>query len=112
MHAPVRELNCFLAEAKPSATYKMIDRVAELRAIGKPIISLTAGEPDFDTPMHVRHAAIAATSCRAEIVSRWPPPRMQSRPAFACSCRGSASSWRISLLRHEARLLTARSASR
>jgi aspartate aminotransferase len=60
MHAPVRELNRFLAEAKPSATYKMIDRVAELRAIGKPIISLTAGEPDFDTPMHVRHAAIAA----------------------------------------------------
>jgi hypothetical protein len=28
IHAPVRELNRFLAEARPSATYKMIDRVA------------------------------------------------------------------------------------
>ena len=60
IHAPVRELNRFLAEARPSATYKMIDRVAELRAMGKQIISLTAGEPDFDTPKHVKHAAVAA----------------------------------------------------
>ncbi len=60
MDAPYLGLNRFLAEAKPSATYKMIDRVAGLRASGKPIISLTAGEPDFDTPLHVRQAAIAA----------------------------------------------------
>ena len=42
MDAPYLGLNRFLAEAKPSATYKMIDRVAGLRASGKPIISLTA----------------------------------------------------------------------
>jgi aspartate aminotransferase len=60
MNAPNRSLNHFLAEAKPSATYKMIDRVAALRASGRQIISLTAGEPDFDTPAHVRQAAIQA----------------------------------------------------
>jgi aspartate aminotransferase len=32
----------------------------ELKAQGKDIISLSAGEPDFDTPLHVREAAIAA----------------------------------------------------
>ncbi len=53
-------LNRFLAEAKPSATYKVMDRVAARRATGVEVISLSAGEPDFDTPAHVREAGIAA----------------------------------------------------
>ena len=53
----LQRLNQYLADAKPSATYKMIDRVAEKRALGAKIISLSAGEPDFDTPEHVRQAA-------------------------------------------------------
>lgn len=60
MNTELQRLNAHLAAAKPSATYKMIDRVAERRAAGKQVISLTAGEPDFDTPAHVRDAAIAA----------------------------------------------------
>jgi aspartate aminotransferase len=56
----LRRLNTHLAAAKPSATYRMIDRVAERRASGARVISLCAGEPDFDTPTHVREAAIAA----------------------------------------------------
>ncbi|MFK7165181.1 pyridoxal phosphate-dependent aminotransferase [Acinetobacter baumannii] len=52
-----QQLNRYLAEAKPSATYKMIDRVAEKRTSGAKIISLSAGEPDFDTPEHVRQSA-------------------------------------------------------
>ena len=60
MTAPVHELNRFLAEAKPSATYKVMDRVAGRRAAGDRIISLCAGEPDFDTPAHVCEAGIAA----------------------------------------------------
>jgi aspartate aminotransferase len=60
MTAPVHELNRFLAEAKPSATYKVMDRVAARRAAGDRIISLCAGEPDFDTPAHVCEAGIAA----------------------------------------------------
>jgi len=53
-------LNRRLEAAKPSATYKIIDRVAARRAEGAKIISLCAGEPDFDTPEHIRTAAISA----------------------------------------------------
>ncbi|MBS0476104.1 MAG: pyridoxal phosphate-dependent aminotransferase [Proteobacteria bacterium] len=60
MTAPAHGLNRFLAEAKPSATYKVMDRVAARRAAGAKIISLSAGEPDFDTPVHVCEAGIAA----------------------------------------------------
>lgn len=53
-------LNRRLEAAKPSATYKIIDRVAARRAEGARVISLCAGEPDFDTPEHIRTAAISA----------------------------------------------------
>ncbi|WP_426808188.1 pyridoxal phosphate-dependent aminotransferase [Pseudomonas sp. WOUb67] len=53
-------LNRRLEAAKPSATYKIIDRVAARRAQGARVISLCAGEPDFDTPEHIRTAAISA----------------------------------------------------
>lgn len=55
-----QRLNQRLASAQPSATYRIMDRVAERRAQGATIISLCAGEPDFDTPAHVRAAAIQA----------------------------------------------------
>ncbi len=60
MTANVQRLNAHLAKAKASATLRMIDRVAERRAVGARVISLSAGEPDFDTPAHVREAGIAA----------------------------------------------------
>ena len=43
---------------KPSPTLSITARVAELRAAGKDIIGLGAGEPDFDTPEHIKQAAI------------------------------------------------------
>lgn len=60
MSADIQRLNQRLASAQPSATYRIMDRVAERRAQGAQIISLCAGEPDFDTPEHVREAAIHA----------------------------------------------------
>jgi aspartate aminotransferase len=45
---------------KPSPTLAITAHVAELRASGKDIIGLGAGEPDFNTPEHIRGAAIAA----------------------------------------------------
>ncbi len=45
---------------KPSPTLAVTARVAELRAAGKDIIGLGAGEPDFDTPDHIKAAAIEA----------------------------------------------------
>ena len=54
------QLSRFLESIKPSATYKVIDRVASRRAQGAKIISLSAGEPDFNTPEHIADAGIAA----------------------------------------------------
>jgi len=45
---------------KPSPTLAVTNRAAELRAAGKDIIGLGAGEPDFDTPEHIKEAAIKA----------------------------------------------------
>ena len=45
---------------KPSPTLAVTARAAELKAAGKDIIGLGAGEPDFDTPDHIKTAAIDA----------------------------------------------------
>ncbi|WBU54716.1 pyridoxal phosphate-dependent aminotransferase [Paracoccus sp. SCSIO 75233] len=49
-----------IARIKPSPTVAMTGRVADLKAAGRDIIGLSAGEPDFDTPEHIRAAAKAA----------------------------------------------------
>ncbi len=45
---------------KPSPTLAVTALAASLKAQGKDIIGLGAGEPDFDTPQHIKNAAIAA----------------------------------------------------
>ncbi len=49
-----------LASIKPSATLALSQKAAELRASGKDILSLTAGEPDFETPSWICDAAVKA----------------------------------------------------
>jgi len=49
-----------VGQIKPSATIAVSSKAMELKAQGRDIISLGAGEPDFDTPEHIREAAIAA----------------------------------------------------
>ena len=48
------------ASIKPSPTLAVTAKAAELRATGRDIIGLGAGEPDFDTPPHIKDAAIKA----------------------------------------------------
>ncbi len=45
---------------KQSPSSAAAERAAELRRQGKDIVNLVVGEPDFDTPAHIRHAAAAA----------------------------------------------------
>jgi aspartate aminotransferase len=45
---------------KPSPTLAVTARAAKLKAEGKDIIGLGAGEPDFDTPAHIADAGVAA----------------------------------------------------
>jgi aspartate aminotransferase len=49
-----------LDRVRPSPTLAVTQRAAELRAQGRDIIGLGAGEPDFDTPEHIREAAVRA----------------------------------------------------
>ncbi len=49
-----------IEKMKPSATLAMSAKAALLKAQGRDIINLSVGEPDFDTPEHVKDAAIAA----------------------------------------------------
>ncbi|MAF67734.1 MAG: aspartate aminotransferase [Micavibrio sp.] len=49
-----------MSKVKPSATLSLTTKAAELKVSGKDIIGLGAGEPDFDTPEHIREAAKVA----------------------------------------------------
>jgi len=49
-----------LSRIKPSPTMAVTQKARELKAAGKDIIGLGAGEPDFDTPDNIKDAAIAA----------------------------------------------------
>jgi aspartate aminotransferase len=56
---PVR-LSSRLAKVKPSATLAVTTAMAELRRQGKDVIDFGTGEPDFDTPEHIKAAAMKA----------------------------------------------------
>lgn len=50
-------LSRLVAEMQESATLKMAKMARELKAQGKDVIDLSLGEPDFDTPVHIKDAA-------------------------------------------------------
>ncbi|MCA1228847.1 aminotransferase class I/II-fold pyridoxal phosphate-dependent enzyme [Saccharopolyspora sp. 6M] len=49
-----------MSRIKESPSSRVADRVREFQAAGREVLPLTIGEPDFDTPEHVKEAAIAA----------------------------------------------------
>ena len=49
-----------LARIKPSATIAVTNKARDLKAAGRDVIGLGAGEPDFDTPANIKEAAIKA----------------------------------------------------
>ena len=49
-----------LKKIKPSPTLAVTQKARELKAAGKDVIGLGAGEPDFDTPDNIKQAAISA----------------------------------------------------
>ena len=59
-----------LSRVKPSATIAMTQKARDLKNKGRDIISLSVGEPDFDTPDHIKEAAVAAIR-RGE--TKYPP---------------------------------------
>ncbi|MEL7046216.1 MAG: pyridoxal phosphate-dependent aminotransferase [Pseudomonadota bacterium] len=53
-------LSASLDRVKPSPTIAVTNKARELKAAGKDVIGLGAGEPDFDTPQNIKDAAKAA----------------------------------------------------
>ena len=53
-------LSATLSRVKPSPTIAVTTKAQELKAAGRDVIGLGAGEPDFDTPQHIKDAGIAA----------------------------------------------------
>jgi aspartate aminotransferase len=53
-------LSATLARVKPSPTIAVTTKAAELKAAGRDVIGLGAGEPDFDTPQNIKDAAVVA----------------------------------------------------
>ena len=53
-------LSATLSRVKPSPTIAVTTKAAELKAAGRDVIGLGAGEPDFDTPQNIKDAGVAA----------------------------------------------------
>ena len=62
-------LSATLDRVKPSPTVALTGKVAALKAEGRDIIGLGAGEPDFDTPQNIKDAAVAAIAAGMTIYS-------------------------------------------
>lgn len=52
--------SCFMGSLQPSATLAITSKAKAMKAAGVDVCSLCAGEPDFDTPEHIKKAAIEA----------------------------------------------------
>ena len=95
-----QRLNIHLAGAEPSATYRVMDRVAARRAADAKVISLSAGEPDFDTPAHIRTAGIDAINAghtRYTQVAGMRPLREAIAHKFRAE-NGLACTWRDTIV--------------
>lgn len=76
------KLSAALSRIKPSPTVAMSALATQLRGEGRDIISLSAGEPDFDTPDHIKEAAIRAI--RAGYTKYTDPDGMRSLKQAIC----------------------------
>src|SRR5262249_55667587 len=74
-----------LQRIKPSATIAVTDKARALKAAGRDVIGLGAGEPDFDTPDNIKEAAIAAIKrgeSKYTAVVRIPQPKQATAAEF------------------------------
>ena len=76
-----------LQRIKPSATIAVTDTARALKAAGRDIIGLGAGEPDFDTPENIKHAAMKAIEAGRAAST---PPSMEFRSSRPPSPRNSS----------------------
>src|SRR6056300_906482 len=76
-----------LKKIKPSPTIAVTQKARELKAAGKDVIGLGAGEPDFDTPDNIKQAAIKAINDGDEVIV--PAPYWVSYPDMVLLAGGT-----------------------
>ena len=81
----MNQLSDRLNSLSPSATLAMSQKSAELKAQGVDVINLSVGEPDFNTPDHIKEAAKKAIDENYSSPSATPSLRW-STPATRSSC--------------------------
>ena len=86
-------LSSTLARVKPSPTIAISTKAAELKAQGRDIIALSAGEPDFDTPGNIKAAAKAAIDAGKTKYTA-PDGIPQLKDAICAKCAGNPYSKR------------------
>ncbi len=84
-----------LARVKPSPTIAVSSKARELKAAGKDVISLGAGEPDFDTPDNIKEAAIKAIrDGKTKYTNVDGIPELKERSAASSSARTASTTSR------------------
>ena len=87
-----------LKRVKPSATIAVTEKARALKAAGRNVIGLGAGEPDFDTPDNIKEAAIAAIrAARHEIHRRRRIAELNRRSPRSSSARTASTTNRADL---------------
>ncbi len=73
----MKKLSSLLENIPPSATVAVVNRAKALQAAGEDVIILAGGDPDFDTPVHIQDAAIAAIRAGD---THYPAPSKGTKP--------------------------------
>ena len=77
----MKELSKIRSAVAPSATLAVNSKFKQMKAEGIPVVGFGAGEPDFDTPDHIKEAGIRAIreiSLPARSGSRFPTAALAS----------------------------------
>ena len=82
-----------LARVKPSPTIAVTTKAAELKAQGRDIIGLGAGEPDFDTPENIRIAAKRVAAIAVERGAAAGLGREAGAQALGADIRATFQAW-------------------
>lgn len=81
-----------IAELKPSATVAISQKAAEMKAQGIDVLSFSVGEPDFDTPSHIKEAAKRAIDeGKNRYTAAWGEPALRAAIARRSEARRGVS---------------------
>lgn len=78
----MNQLSDRLNSLSPSATLAMSQKSSELKAQGVDVINLSVGEPDFNTPDHIKEAAKKLLTKTTLVILQLPDTRLCAMPSW------------------------------